>query len=80
MKKSKYKFLYRWYSICSHHYQYDENCDICNIGSWMFIPGLFLSKILYKISPKFWQSIHNTKKRKKAFLNSFKNKKNKRKG
>jgi len=26
-----------WFSICSRHAIYDENCNMCNTGSWVFI-------------------------------------------
>lgn len=71
----KNKILYKWQSICSSNFNYDENCDLCNTGSWLFIPGIWLSKLLHKISPKIWIKFHNSKNRKKAFLNSFRNKK-----
>ena len=33
--RTKGKFLNKkqWYSFCSKHHDYDENCKICNIGS-----------------------------------------------
>lgn len=69
------KIFYRWYSICSRHYKYDKSCDLCNTGGWIFIPGLWLSKILYKITPNLWGKFYNTKKSKRKFLNNFRSKK-----
>ena len=61
------KLLYKWYSICSRHQQYDENCELCNIGHWVFIPGIFFSKIF----PRFWMYVKNTKKAKQIILNQY---------
>lgn len=66
------KLLHKWYSICSRHYEYDKDCGLCNTGRWIFVPGLCLSKLLYKISSKFWIKFYNTQKRKQKFLNGFK--------
>jgi hypothetical protein len=40
MKNRTKGFLFwkkRYYSICSRHQIYDENCDICNKGFWINI-------------------------------------------
>jgi len=48
-----------WWSICSKHIEYDENCKTCNIGSWKNVWKHNMSAILYDISPKIWIYFNN---------------------
>ena len=59
--RTRGKFLKKeeWYSICSRHIEYDENCQACNKGGWYNIYKSKLSGVLYDISPKFWIWINN---------------------
>lgn len=43
-----------WFSICSRHGDHQEDCPLCNSGSWKNIYQLKLEKILYKRSWKLW--------------------------
>jgi hypothetical protein len=52
--KGKFIFKKQWYSICSMHYEYKEDCNCCNTGTW---ENIFIHKIgsfIYKKFPKFW--------------------------
>jgi len=43
-----------WFSICSRHFIYDENCDLCKKGCWRNAYNYKLSSIFYKIFPRLW--------------------------
>ena len=34
IKRGKFIFKETWYSICSMHQEYNDNCNMCNKGSW----------------------------------------------
>ena len=44
----------RWYSICSRHMIHDNNCNICNTGSWENVWMLAISGWFYKHFTKLW--------------------------
>lgn len=51
--RSKGHFLNKqhWYSICSRHQEYDEQCKLCNIGSWHNIYLLKICNFIYFTLP-----------------------------
>jgi hypothetical protein len=44
-----------WYSICSAHRDYKEDCSACNTGSWYKVWKVKVESIIYWISPRFWR-------------------------
>jgi hypothetical protein len=71
-RKRKWFGLYEWYSICSSHYSYNDNCTLCNAGSWIFRPFNFIEELFFKYFPKQWEKWKNKPKRRAAFLNKVK--------
>ena len=55
--KTKGKFLTKqyFYSICSGHSGDEEDCSRCQKGMWRYVWAIWLSGLLYKISPKLWR-------------------------
>ena len=45
----------RWYSFCSIHREYDETCNICNLGSWVNTWKHNVSSIIYDMFPGLWR-------------------------
>jgi hypothetical protein len=43
-----------WYSICSRHGVHDNNCDMCNTGSWQNDCKGAVSGWFYKHFTKLW--------------------------
>ena len=43
-----------WYSLCSAHGEYQEDCKLCNAGYWDRVYKVTLEHILYKVSWKAW--------------------------
>lgn len=43
-----------WYSICSAHQEYKEDCERCNCGTWSNVWRVHFSNLVYKIAPGFW--------------------------
>ena len=53
-EKGKFFWKKRWFSICSMHWDHDENCNMCNTGTWS---NVWLSKIsawFFEHFPKLW--------------------------
>lgn len=44
----------RWFSICSAHFNYKEDCSTCNAGSWTNIWKWKIGGFIFKVMPKFW--------------------------
>ena len=64
--KSRGRWLFRqeFYSICSMHFESQDDCNMCNAGSWKNVYAVKLSHILYKVSPSLWRlwaNRHNSK-------------------
>ncbi len=55
--RSKGKFLFKqqWWSICSRHYVYDKECNICNAGHWEYTWVTKFNHLFFKISPRLWR-------------------------
>jgi hypothetical protein len=51
----------QWYSICSAHVQYCEDCNCCNAGHWIdeADPYVQIRHWLWKKSPKLWREWAN---------------------
>ena len=47
-----------WYSICSMHHEYDENCDMCNCGKWINVEEQKREHDLFETDPAEWKKIH----------------------
>lgn len=43
-----------WYSFCSGHQKYDEDCKICNIGSWCNVWNIKFNAVVFKFFPSLW--------------------------
>ena len=50
-----------WYSICSRHYNYDENCNLCNKGRWINRYKQLVSSLFFKAWPWAWRKWANRK-------------------
>lgn len=44
----------RWFSICSIHMEYNEDCPRCNKGSWVNLHSLSISHFFHKYFYKLW--------------------------
>ena len=44
----------RWYSICSVHFTFNKDCNMCNTGSWENVWMLAISGWFYKHFTKLW--------------------------
>ena len=55
--RTRGKFLKKqiWFSICSMHAAYDENCNMCNHGSWENVIHYKISSVIYKFFPSLWR-------------------------
>lgn len=45
----------RWFSICSMHYKYKEDCHICNTGGWTNVWQWKIGSLIYKLTPNLWK-------------------------
>ena len=48
-----------WYSICSKHREYEQDCDLCGTGEWRSVLGTKVSSIIYLIAPRLWRKWTN---------------------
>jgi len=75
----KNKKLYRWFSICSIHREYDKDCNCCKCGKWVFMPKYYLTHFLLSfplsiVTYPIWHLYRNRKSQKIKWKNSFTNK------
>ena len=61
-EKGKFFWKKRWISICSIHLQYNENCNICNTGTWENVWLSSISGFIYDYFPNFWKWYVNLNK------------------
>ena len=54
--RTRGKFIRKevWYSICSIHGEYDEDCHMCKTGEWNNVVEIWFDGLLYKISYPLW--------------------------
>lgn len=52
----------RWFSFCSIHYYYDENCHLCRSGNWSNVYFYSFEKLIYKNFPKIWKWFKRVKR------------------
>jgi hypothetical protein len=50
---------FSWYSICSRHGEYHEECGACNKGRWINQDYQELEQWLYRNSMKLWRQWAN---------------------
>ena len=48
-----------WFSICSRHAIHDENCNMCNTGSWQNAIKYKVSSLRYNLFPSLWRWMVN---------------------
>jgi len=53
--KMKTKFLKQWFSLCSAHHKYQEDCSMCDTGNWVFMPAHWISGWFFRVSPGLWR-------------------------
>lgn len=58
-EKGKWFWKSQWYSICSKHYEYDENCNMCKHGSWVKDYNHMFSSLIFSFYPNLWKFYHN---------------------
>ena len=51
-----------WFSICSTHHNYKDDCDRCNTGEWKSAYADKVETLMYNISPILWQGIYKPNK------------------
>jgi hypothetical protein len=44
-----------WFSICSRHAIHDENCNMCNTGSWNNAIKYKVGSLIYDLFPSLWR-------------------------
>jgi hypothetical protein len=54
ISKGKLFWKKEWYSICSMHYLYNRNCELCRTGHWRNTWLAFIETFFYKVTPKLW--------------------------
>lgn len=47
-------FRFDWYSFCSSHQEYKENCKCCNAGHWTNHWKHLISSFICKKNYKLW--------------------------
>lgn len=52
-------FTYDWYSICSAHRDYRDDCPRCNAGLWYNRYWRVVDHQLYVRWPVCWRLVHN---------------------
>ena len=57
--KGKFFWKKRWYSICSAHVEYDENCPRCKVGAWHNMWGIAIDSFFCRYFYKIWFYRHN---------------------
>lgn len=55
------EFKGQWYSICSMHSKYNEECGNCNCGRWISDSDHEFSQWLWKYSEDIWRKWANRK-------------------
>lgn len=53
-ERGRFLFKEQWYSICSMHANHDDDCELCNTGTWKNIYMSVFSSFVFKHFPKFW--------------------------
>lgn len=53
-EKGKFLWKKRWYSICSAHQDYKEDCPRCNAGTWNNIVMLAISGFFHDHFYNLW--------------------------
>jgi len=44
-----------WFSICSSHQEYDENCPRCTTGTWNNVIKYKISSFIFDVCPSLWR-------------------------
>ena len=47
-------FKKEWYSFCSRRGKFDENCHICNVGTWNNVYKRIIGSLIHKHFYKLW--------------------------
>ena len=58
-QRRKWIFKQQWYSICSAHYRYDENCPRCRVGQWHNVYIVKIDHWFYANVYWLWHWCHN---------------------
>jgi hypothetical protein len=55
--KTKGKLFWKkeWYSICSIHRQYKEDCGMCNTGHYVNVWMNKISNFIFRNFPELWR-------------------------
>ena len=57
--KGRGPFRAEWYSICSRHYDYDPDCNLCQCGSWHNVWARMIDHQIYNHAYWLWHWWHN---------------------
>ena len=61
MARGKQPWNCVWLSICSRHYKYQADCNLCNAGYWRNRTMQTLSHFIYKRWPRLWRRWANSR-------------------
>jgi len=75
-EKGKFFWKKKWYSICSMHYEYNKDCNMCRTGVWKNVWSSNISEWIFDNFPNFWRWYVNLNKYKR--INSIKEEKHER--
>lgn len=59
--RGKWLLREQWFSICSNHRIYQQDCPRCNAGQWKNVLVSKISNICYKYYPRLWRRWVNRK-------------------
>jgi len=63
----------RWYSLCSMHQEYNEDCDMCKSGTWNNVVTLWFDGLLHDLAYPLWYHRKNGEYPPKNFKKNLKN-------
>jgi len=69
-------FREEYYSICSAHQEFNQECSTCKIGSWHNVWLGVANSVLFKVWPALWIWNANRPKNKTKWLKSINAKNN----
>lgn len=57
----KFWWKKRWYSVCSSHFVYEDDCPRCRVGSWENLWRIKIGNYIYNLCPEIWMWWANRK-------------------
>jgi hypothetical protein len=55
--RAKGRFFWKkiWFSICSMHFDYNEECSMCRAGNWTNVWEWKIGGAIHDICPRLWR-------------------------